>query len=71
MAIGRSTCPIEWFHHPQHHETWERRPHYSRLHLPRLRRLQRALLGGLRRIWALVPERFVAGIADMLRRWLG
>ena len=25
--MGRSTCPVEWIHHPQHHETWERSLH--------------------------------------------
>ncbi len=64
---GTSTCSVEWSHHPQHHETWER-PHYTRLHLQALRRLQRTLLGGLRGVWGVVRERVRAGLADMLRR---
>jgi len=64
--MGRSTCPIEWFHHPQHHETWE--PPLTRLHLRALRRLLRTLLRGLRRVWGVIRERVRAGLADMLRR---
>jgi len=59
--LGRVESPS------QHHETWER-PHYTRLHLPALRRLQRTLLGGLRGVWGVVRERVRAGLADMLRR---
>lgn len=65
--MGRSTWSVEWVHHPQHHETWER-PHYTRLHLPVLRRLQRTLLRGLRGVWDVIRERVRAGLADMLRR---
>lgn len=51
--------------------TWERSPGHTRLRLPGLLRLQRALLRGLRWTWAQLRERVLAGIADMLRRWLG
>jgi|SRR6185295_5242245 len=50
--------------------SYERRPGYSRLYVPGLLRLQRLLLRGLRESWGLVRERFLAGIVELLRRWL-
>ena len=51
--------------------SWKEQPDYSRLHLSGLRLLQRALLESLHMIWKLARVRFVGGISDMLRRWLG
>jgi hypothetical protein len=51
--------------------TLERSPGYTRLRLPGLLRLQRALLRGVGGIWRQIRGRVLAGVADMLRRWLG
>lgn len=51
--------------------TWERTPNYTRLRMLGLLCLQRAMLRGLRWLWGQVKGRVLAGIADMLRRWLG
>ena len=50
---------------------WESQPSYTRLYLPGLLLLQRALLRGLRAVSDLICERILAGIANILRRWIG
>ncbi len=50
---------------------WEQQPGYSRLYLHGLLRLQQAILRGLDWLWDKVRSHFLAGIIDMLRRWLG
>jgi hypothetical protein len=49
---------------------WEQAPGYIRLSMPGMLRLQQATLRVLAWLWIQMRERFLAGLRDLLRRWL-
>ena len=72
--------PYEIINHTRSGKHWrvravfwdlEYRPGYTRLHIAGLRHLQLWLLVSLRWVGLQVWDRYLAGVQDLLRRWLG